>query len=95
MKYPYLTVSYREGRFQAAYLCIATPKGDRRVRTKRLSPSVLLDIDENEQPVGIEILSLESLTLEELNRLLRPFGVEPIEQKSIEPLLAVQKSAAH
>jgi len=70
-----LMISYSGGKFMAAYINLAEPRGQGRVKTKQLSDSVLLDIDPEGNPVGVEILSRESLKEEVLNRLLAPHNV--------------------
>jgi uncharacterized protein YuzE len=76
MKLPYLKAEYRHGKFIAAYLYLQEYRGRDRVRTKRLSPSVLVDLDPaTGSPVGVEILNEQALDAGTLNRLLRPFGV--------------------
>lgn len=81
--YPFLQVTYRDGKFFAAYLCLAEPKGDRRPRTKRLSSSVLLDVDEQGNAIGVEILSREGMDADKLNALLKPFGVRTIQPREL------------
>ncbi|MCC6574692.1 MAG: DUF2283 domain-containing protein [Planctomycetes bacterium] len=82
--YPYLHVTFRNGKFFAAYLYLAEPRGKGRPKTKRLSGSVLLDVDENGTPIGVEILSREGLDAATLNRLLKPHGVRTIEPRELE-----------
>jgi uncharacterized protein YuzE len=79
----YLTVTFRNGKFLAAYLDLAKPKGDGRVKTKQLSDSVLLDIDAEGNPVGVEILSHDSLNAATLNALLSPHGVREITEAEL------------
>lgn len=81
--YPYLHVTFRDGKFFAAYLYLAEPRGQRRPKTKRLSDSVLLDVDELGNPIGVEFLSRAGLNADTLNALLKPFGVRPIEQREL------------
>ncbi len=71
-----LTITYRGGKFMAAYINLAEPRGSGRVRTKQLTDSVLLDIDPEGRPVGVEVLSRAALNEETLNRLLAPHGVK-------------------
>ena len=78
-----LQLTYRDGKFFAAYLYLAEPQGDRRPKTKRLSGSVLLDIDEQGNAIGVEILSREGLNADTLNALLKPFGVRPIQPREL------------
>lgn len=81
--YPYLHVTFRDGKFFAAYLYLAEPRGQRRPHTKRLSGSILLDIDEHGNPIGVEILSREGLNADTLNTLLKPYGVRTIEPREL------------
>ena len=71
-----LTITYRHGKFFAAYLNLAEPKGEGRVKTKQLNDSVLLDIDPEGNPVGVEVLSRTDLNEEKLNRLLAPHNIK-------------------
>jgi len=71
-----LTITYRHGKFFAAYLDLAEPRGEGRVKTMQLSDSVLLDIDPEGNPVGVEVLSRNELNEVTLNRLLAPHGVK-------------------
>jgi uncharacterized protein YuzE len=86
--YPYLRVTYRDGKFFAAYLFLAEPTGSRRPKTKRLSGSVLLNIDEDGNAVGVEILSQKAMNADELNVLLKPHGVRKIQQRELAPAAA-------
>lgn len=81
--YPYLRVTFRAGKFFAAYLFLAEPRSQERPRTKRLSPSILLDLDEQSSPVGVEILSRESLNADTLNALLKPYGARNIDAREL------------
>ncbi|MCA8938001.1 MAG: DUF2283 domain-containing protein [Planctomycetes bacterium] len=81
--YPYLHVTFRDGKFLAAYLYLAEPKGDRRPRSKRLSGSVLADMDEQGNVIGVEILSREGLNADTLNVLLKPYGVRTIQPREL------------
>jgi uncharacterized protein YuzE len=76
-------VTYRNGKFFAAYLYLAEPKGERRPRTKRLSGAVLLDLDEQDNAIGVEILSREALNADVLNELLKPHGVRTIQPQEL------------
>lgn len=71
-----LTITYRHGKFVAAYLDLAEPKGEGRVKTKRLADSVLLDIDPEGNPVGVEVLSRADLNEANLNLLLAPHNIK-------------------
>ncbi|MCB9932097.1 MAG: DUF2283 domain-containing protein [Planctomycetes bacterium] len=81
--FPYLQVTFRDGKFFAAYLYLAEPKGEHRPKTKRLSGSVLLDIDEQGNAVGVEILSRDGLDADTLNALLKPYGVRTIQPREL------------
>lgn len=82
-EYPYLHVTFRDGKFFAAYIDLAEPQGEGRVKTKRLNDSVLLDIDPEGNPVGVEILSRKGLYADTLNALLKPHGVRTIHPREL------------
>lgn len=70
-----LAITYRHGKFLAAYVDLAEPKGEGRVKTKRWAESVLLDIDPEGNPVGVEVLSRADLNEGKLNLLLAPHNI--------------------
>jgi uncharacterized protein YuzE len=55
MKQRYLEVGFRKGRPIAAYLYLPRPKGARVARTVDGGAGLLVDVDENDVPLGIEI----------------------------------------
>jgi hypothetical protein len=88
MKQRYLQVTYRRGRALAAYLYLPHPPDLTAQRTRRYEPGLIVDLASDGQPVGIEILAPQQLTLAALNRVLRGFGCAPMSRADLAPLRA-------
>ncbi len=88
MREAYLEVTYRHGRPLAAYFYLPREKRSKSVRTRRVDPGMIVDLDARGQPIGIEITAPEQLTLVVLNRLLRELGCDPVRRTDLAPLKA-------
>jgi len=84
-----LQVTYRKGRAFAAYLHLSHPTGEKSVKTSA-SPDGLLVVDYGAtgRPVGIEITSPQSVSLERLNQLLADLGETPMAEQDYKPVRA-------
>jgi len=84
----YLRVSYRDGKAYAAYFYL-TPKTNRRsVRVEFAEPSLVIDFDDQERPLGIEILAPWMTTEDDLNHVLRRLGLPLATSQELAPLRA-------
>ena len=88
MKEVYLEVTYRHGRPLAAYFYLPREKRSKSVRTRRVDPGMIVDLDVQGRPLGIEITAPQQLTLAALNRLLRELGFDPVRRSDLAPLRA-------
>ena len=81
-----LEVSYRNGRPRLAYLHLSD-SSKKAARSRRIAPEIVVDLDELGRLIGIEILVPERITLEGINKLLKEYGVEPIQPSDVAPIL--------
>jgi hypothetical protein len=88
MKQSQLVITYRKGRFLAAYFHLPRQEGDASARTEELAGGLLVDFAADGRPIGVEILSPEEVDLPRLNELLVREGLEPLTAEDLEPLTA-------
>lgn len=88
MKAPYLEVTFRRGRPQAAYLYLPRTPGEKSHHTKRVEPGLIIDFSATGQPLGVEITAPTELTAADLNRVLGDLDVPPIDPPDLAPLRA-------
>jgi uncharacterized protein YuzE len=87
MKQRYLQVTYRRGRPLAAYLYLPHPPELTALRTRRYEPGLIVDLASDGQPIGIEIVAPEQLTLAAINRVLCELGCFPMIRADLAPLV--------
>lgn len=88
MTEPYLEVTYRHGKALAAYLYLPRRARDRSVRVLEAGPGLLVDFRRDGQPIGIEIVAPDQVSLAKLNRVLRELGLPGLKRSDLAPLLA-------
>jgi uncharacterized protein YuzE len=88
MQESYLEVTFRHGRPLAAYYHLPRDGERKAHRTQRLEHGLVVDFDEDGAPIGIEITSPSSLTLEAFNAVLVGLGCEPVADEDFAPLQA-------
>jgi hypothetical protein len=88
MREAYLEVTYRHGQPVAAYFYLPRETPSKSVRTRRVEPGMIVDLDARGRPLGIEITAPGQLTLTVLNRLLRELGCDPVRRSDLAPLRA-------
>lgn len=88
MKKPYLEVTYRQGRAMAAYLYLPRQPGEKSYRSAKADPGLVIDFNRSGKPIGIEITAPDKITATALNRVLREFGLDPVERLDLAPLRA-------
>lgn len=86
MTQPYFKVTYRRGSPLAAYYYLPCRAGQKSHRIEEFAPGLLVDFACDGVPIGIEILDPESLTLAEMNRLLRALGQPVLTRANLAPL---------
>lgn len=79
-----LRVTFQHGRPWVGYLYLA-PRGEKSARSGRVSDEMVIDVDPYGCLIGVEFLSAVSLS--DVNRLLMEFGVEPVEELQLKPIL--------
>ncbi len=88
MNEPYLEVTFRRGRPVAAYYYLPRRPGEKRHRTSRVEPGMVVDYGRSGHPIGIEITAPGKLTLAAINRVLRKLGVAAVRRADLAPLRA-------
>ena len=88
MNQRYLEVTFRKGRFIAAYLYLPRRPDDRSVRTERREQGLIVDYAPDGRPIGIEITSPKSVTLAKLNEVLTAIHQAPATREEVAPVLA-------
>jgi uncharacterized protein YuzE len=83
-----LQVTYKGGRPLAAYLYLRT-NGKRQVdRSEELEPGLVVDFDADARAIGLEILSPEAVTLDQVWALFDRLGIERPAAAELSPLTA-------
>ena len=88
MKEPYLEVTFRHGVAFAAYLYLPRQPGETSMRTQKVDSGMVVDFGSSGRPIGIEITAPTQVTPEALNRVLVGFGISPMTESDLAPLLA-------
>jgi uncharacterized protein YuzE len=88
MKHRYLEVTFRKGKPLAAYLYLPRPSGTKVARTTDAGNGVRIDFDSSGVPIGVEITCPSAVSVAELNTILHPLGVVPVDLDEWAPLAA-------
>ena len=88
MKGPYLEVTFRHGKPFAAYLYLSRQPGDKSCTTSKEEPGLVVDINANGIPIGIEITAPSMVTTDDINRVLVKLGLSTISSDELTPLRA-------
>ncbi len=89
MQEPYLEMTFRRGRAQAAYLYLPREMDEKSVSTKRIEPGMVVDFGPSGNPIGIEITAPGQISFEAINEVLRDLGLPSMTQADLfAPLLA-------
>jgi len=84
----YLEVTYRDGRPWVAYLYLPRKKKEKSDHCRKMEPDIVLDINKGGNLIGIELLAPELVTLEAINGILKEYGLEPLKESDLAPLVA-------
>ena len=82
-----LEISYRDGRPRLGYLYLSDPS-EKSEHSRRISAEIVIDINKDGQLIGIELLDPENTTAEAINDVLKQYGLEPLKESDLKPLLA-------
>lgn len=88
MRRSYLEVTFRKGKPLAAYLYLPRKNGAISARTEERGKGILIDFDEEDEPIGMEITAPAQTTLETINEVLRQLGQAPLDSDDIAPMKA-------
>ncbi len=88
MKQIYLEVTYREGRPYVAYLYLPSKPNEKRHKCRRVEPGMILDVNKEGKLIGIELTAPSMVTLDAVNNILKEYGLEPLKESDLAPLLA-------
>ena len=82
-----IEMTFRKGRPFAAYLRLNGPRGGA-ARTKRITPSLLVDLDSAGRALGVEIVAFDDATVGRINEVLRSVGESELSDAELAPLRA-------
>ncbi len=82
-----LEITYRDGRPRLGYLYLSDP-GEKSEHSRRISPQIVVDINEHNELIGIELLDPENTTVDAINNVLEQYGMEPLKGSDLKPLPA-------
>jgi len=82
-----LEITYRDGRPRLGYLYLSDP-GEKSEHSRRISPQIVVDINEHNELIGIELLDPANTTVDAINNVLEQYGMEPLKGSDLKPLLA-------
>ncbi len=89
MRQTYLRVTYRgDGSPFAAYLHLPSEPKEKRAKCRRVEPGMILDISKKGKLIGVELTAPSLVTLDDINKVLEEYGMEPIKEETLKPLLA-------
>jgi hypothetical protein len=83
-----LQVTYRKGRPSAAYIYLDRRPGTKSARTAELSPDIVVDFAPDDQPIGLEIVDPESVTVENILAVFDQLGLARPDSSELAPLEA-------
>jgi uncharacterized protein YuzE len=82
-----LQITYRKDIPFAAYLYLAKP-GQKAVRTETVSEDLLVDYASDDTPLGIEIVSPDLVSIDDILSVTNRLGLGSIEAEELKPLQA-------
>ena len=82
-----LEITYRDGNPRLGYLYLSRPD-EKSARSRRISPALVVDVNKEGNLIGIELLAPGQVTLEAINRVLKEYGLGPLDESQLKPLLA-------
>ena len=84
----YLEITYRKGKPLCAYLYLSRKPNEHSARTQKYKDGIIIDFDENNNPIGIEMTAPSLASASEINILLEKFHVNSIPEEDLLPLKA-------
>jgi uncharacterized protein YuzE len=83
-----LQITYRKGRPFAAYIYLSRRPGEKSARTESVGPDLLVDYAADGSPMGIEIVTPEAVSLDEVYALFDRLGIARPSPADLAPLQA-------
>ena len=83
-----LQVTYRKGRPFAAYIYLDRRPGEKSARSEEVAPEIVVDFDSDEHPIGVEIISPDVISIDEILAVFDKLGVGRPELTELAPLVA-------
>ncbi len=83
----YLEVTFRKGKPFAAYLYLPRREGEKSVRTQEAGNGLLVDYAADGSPMGLEILNPGRVSFQDINKVLREIGLEPVAKEELAPVV--------
>jgi hypothetical protein len=88
MKDRYLEVTFREGTPLAAYLYLPRNSGAKSCRSQPAGQVLVVDLDAQGTPIGIEITAPGQITVQQINEVLAGFGLPALDERELTPVAA-------
>jgi uncharacterized protein YuzE len=83
-----LHITYRKGRPFAAYIYLNHKPGEKSARTEEITRDLLVDFADNGRPLGIEIITPEAVSVDQVNALFDRLGLSRPSPQDLSPLQA-------
>ena len=83
-----LQITYCKGRRFAAYIHLERLSGERSVRSEELAPEIVVDYGADGRPLGVEIVSPEVTSVEDVLMVFDELGIRRPEASELAPLVA-------
>lgn len=88
MKPIFVQVTYRKGRPYAAYIHLERGPGQKSVRSEELAPEIVVDFDADARPIGVEIVSPDATSIDEILAVFDQLGLTRPAPAELAPLAA-------
>jgi len=88
MKDRYLEITFSNGKALAAYLYFKQDRSAPSARSEKIDDDLIVDYDSNGKPIGLEIVSPSTTSIEQIKAALNKLNIEPISDKDLSPLQA-------
>lgn len=82
----YLEITFRKGKPLAAYLYLTGKKSTQCAKTIKVDEGLIADYDQDGIPVGLEIVSPATASVQQIKNALEKIHVEPIGENELAPL---------
>jgi len=83
-----LELTYRGGRPRLGYLYLSEDPNEKSEHSRRVGAAMVIDLNKGGKLIGIELLAPSMVTLEAINGILKEYGMEPLKESDLAPLLA-------